>query len=132
MKSYIVTAAVLTHENKYLCMQRGPSKYDYVSYKYEFPGGKVEAGESNEDGLSRELMEEMKIQVSVKPEYFFHTVTHKYPDFKITMHSYLCPVESKEFTLIEHVDYKWLNKEDLLSLDWAPADVPIVEKLMRE
>ena len=130
MKHYIVTAAILTHNNQYLCMQRGPSKYDYISYKYEFPGGKVEADESLEVGLARELFEEMGIRVDVQPEQFFFTVTHEYPDFSITMHSFLCPISTRDFQLNEHIDFKWLDRENLLELDWAMADVPIVQKIM--
>lgn len=130
MKHYIVTAAILTHNNQYLCMQRGPSKYDYISCKYEFPGGKVEADESLEAGLSRELFEEMGIRVDILSEQFFLTVTHEYPDFSIVMHSFLCPINTRDFQLNEHIDFRWLDRENLLQLDWAMADVPIVQKLM--
>lgn len=132
MKHYTVTAAILTNDNQILCMQRNESKFDYISYKYEFPGGKVELNETFEDGLSRELSEEMNFFVQVEREHYFMTVDHTYPDFSITMHSYLCPVESRTFELKEHIDFVWLNKEELMTLDWAPADIPIVEKLMKE
>jgi len=111
-------------------MQRGQSKYDYISYKYEFPGGKVETNESLEVGLARELFEEMGIRVDIQPEQFFYTVTHEYPDFSITMHSFLCPINTRDFQLNEHIDFRWLDRENLLQLDWAMADVPIVQKLM--
>lgn len=130
MKHYVVTAAILTHNHEILCMQRGQSKFDYISHKYEFPGGKVEQGESLEDCLARELQEEMKIQVDVQVEQFFCTVTHEYPDFTITMHSYICPVRSKEFQLTEHINYQWLTRDKLFQLDWAAADLPIVKKLI--
>jgi len=111
-------------------MQRGQSKYDYISYKYEFPGGKVETNESLEVGLARELFEEMGIRVDIQPEQFFYTVTHECPDFSITMHSFLCPINTRDFQLNEHIDFRWLDRENLLQLDWAMADVPIVQKLM--
>lgn len=60
------------------------------------------------------------------------TITHEYPDFIITMHSYLCQVDTREFDLKEHHDFKWLSKEKLTSLNWVPADFPIVEKLVKE
>jgi 8-oxo-dGTP diphosphatase len=111
-------------------MQRNQSKYEYVSFKYEFPGGKVEPGEDLEKGLMRELHEEMDIHVQISPDDFFMTVEYQYPDFAITMHSYLVSVDSRLFTRKEHVNHIWLNNTELLSLDWAPADLPIVHKLM--
>ncbi len=132
MKHFTVTAAILTNKNEILCMQRSESKYDYISYKYEFPGGKVEQLETDEEGLSRELKEEMDLDIEILKEDFYMTITHEYPDFRITMHSYLCEVENREFELKEHEAFVWLKREDLLSLDWAPADIPIVEKLMGE
>lgn len=132
MKRIIVTAAILMHQNEILCMQRGAGKYPYVSYKFEFPGGKVEAGESFEIALSRELQEEMALSVEIKPEQFFMTVVHQYPDFFIEMHSYICPVDHQKFMLREHISSVWLKPQELLSLDWAPADVPIVKRLMEE
>lgn len=132
MKKYIVTAAILTNKNQILCMQRNKSKFDYITYKYEFPGGKVEKDESLETGLARELREEMDILVEVKPSHFYMTVEHQYPDFKITMHSYLIPIEKRDFLMKEHINAKWLNPKSLLELDWAAADEPIVESLMRE
>ena len=132
MKHYEVTAAILTNNGDILCMQRNKGKYEYTAYKFEFPGGKVEPGESREAALCRELHEEMDISISILPEQFFMTVEHEYPDFSITMHSYLCPVSSREFTMKEHISHIWLKPSELLSLDWAPADKPIVDKLMEE
>ena len=113
-------------------MQRGENKYDYISYKYEFPGGKVEIGESNEEAISREIREELKINLSLTKKDYFMTVNHTYPDFQITMHAFLCYVNSREFTMTEHKDYKWLKIEDLKKLDWAGADMPIVEELINK
>lgn len=130
MKHFVVTAAILMNEQKILCMQRNQSKYEYVSFKYEFPGGKVEPGEDLEKGLMRELHEEMDIHVQISPDHFFMTVEYQYPDFAITMHSYLISVDARLFTRKEHVNHIWLKNTELLSLDWAPADLPIVHKLM--
>ena len=129
MKHYYVTAAVLINSGEILCMQRGPSKYEYVAYKYEFPGGKVEKSESHEACLQRELMEELGIVVEIKPEQFLMTVEHCYPDFTITMHTYICPVNTRKFTMHEHKDFKWLPKEKISVLDWVDADKPIVKSL---
>jgi 8-oxo-dGTP diphosphatase len=132
MKHLIVTAAILIENGEILCMQRRESKYSYISYKYEFPGGKVEDGETFEQGLSRELKEEMNIDINIKPEHFFMTIEHEYPDFSITMHSYLCPVSNRSFTRKEHNDHVWLKPQELDTLDWAPADIPIMKKLMEK
>ncbi len=129
MQHHTVTAAILTNKSKYLCMQRGSSKYAYVAGKYEFPGGKAEPGESNEEALRRELFEEMKIDLEVLSDHYYMSVDHTYPDFSITMHCYLIPVGDIRFELVEHIDYKWCELMEIEDLDWAPADVPIVRKL---
>lgn len=130
MKSIEVVAAIIVYQDKILCVQRGPSKYDYISLKNEFPGGKVESGETNEAALTREIKEELHMNVSVDSHYL--TVNHTYPDFKITMHSFICSSATDELNLTEHVDFKWLRKDELGLLDWAAADIPIVEKLMEQ
>ncbi|AKB77701.1 Mutator mutT protein (7,8-dihydro-8-oxoguanine-triphosphatase) [Methanosarcina horonobensis HB-1 = JCM 15518] len=132
MKHIEVVAGIIIYEDRILCMQRDANKYDYLSYKYEFPGGKVEPGETNSQALMRELLEEMGIEIKVSENDFFMTVIHQYPDFKITMHSYICRVSSSEFVRKEHINHVWLKRLDLDKLDWAPADQPIVKKLMLE
>jgi 8-oxo-dGTP diphosphatase len=127
-KHYEVVAAIVKNNGRILCVQRGQSKYDYISKKYEFPGGKMEAGETKEETIKREILEELKMVITVQEEYF--TVTHHYPDFSITMHSFICNCENPKVALTEHIDFKWLSKEELSSLDWAAADLPIVEKLI--
>ena len=129
MKHYEVVAAVIEYEEKILCMQRGKAKFEYVSYKYEFPGGKVEVGEENYTALERELKEEMDMNVSISEDDYLLTVEHTYPDFAIKMHAYLCKVSNPDFVMKEHVDYKWLSVSELDNLDWAEADKPIVEFL---
>jgi len=128
MKHIEVVAAVIEHENQYLCVQRNANKYDYISYKYEFPGGKVEPNETNEEALTREIQEELNLEIHIQKHII--TVEHTYPDFKISMHTYLCKSQNREITLNEHVDQKWLEKSDLHSLDWAGADIPIVDFLI--
>lgn len=129
IKKNEVVAAIIMYEDKILCMQRNKGKYDYVSYKYEFPGGKMEPGETKAKALQRELEEEMALKVEVKDEDYYMSVDYTYPDFSITMHSFICRVQSQVFERREHVDHKWLKREELMTLDWAPADVPIVERL---
>ncbi len=127
MKQVEVVAAIIKRENLFLCTQRNNGKYDYISYKYEFPGGKVEEGEMNEEALCREIMEELSIDIHVK-EYFM-TVDHEYPDFNVVMHSFICEMGEDEPILNEHIEYKWLSVNELDSLDWAAADIPIIERL---
>lgn len=129
MKHLEVVAAILIYDGKILCMERGKGKYDYVSFKYEFPGGKIEPGEEKHVALERELREEMKLNVTVKEEDLFTTVNHTYPDFSITMYAFKCQLDSPEFVRKEHVDHKWLKPEELPTLEWAGADIPIMEKL---
>jgi len=128
MKHIEVVAAIIVHDDKILCTQRSVNKYDYISKKYEFPGGKVEAGESREDAIKREIREELRMNIGVEDEFL--TVNHKYPDFELTMHSFICNSVDRSLTLTEHVDFKWLSVDELGDLDWAAADVPIVNKLM--
>lgn len=128
MKKVEVVAGIIKYDEQILCMQRPKNKLEYISEKYEFPGGKVEKGETLEEALNRELLEELDINTNIKSLYL--TVVHQYPDFELTMHSFICEVTSKEITLIEHIDYKWLRLNELKSLDWAAADLPIVNKLV--
>ena len=128
MKKIEVVAAIIYFENKILCVQRGANKYDYISKKYEFPGGKMEVGESKTETVKREILEELHMDVEVKDEFL--TVEHQYPDFHLTMHSFKCSTTKELVTLTEHIDFKWLEISEMSDLDWAAADVPIVEKLV--
>jgi len=128
MKHITVVAAVIEHKGKYLCVQRGINKYDYISKKWEFPGGKVEADESPENALIREIQEELAMEIYQLD--FLITVEHTYPDFRLTMHTYLCKSEQTTPTLTEHLEYTWQNAIDMHLLDWAAADLPIVDKLI--
>ena len=127
-KHYTVSAAIIVENKKILCVQRNKGKYDYISYKYEFPGGKLEVGENEEDALKREISEELNLEIDVAEKFL--VVTHEYLDFDLTMHSYLCKANTVQLVLKEHIDAKWLYKNELIELDWAAADLPIVSKLM--
>jgi 8-oxo-dGTP diphosphatase len=128
MKHIIVVAAVIEHNEKYLCVQRGINKYDYISKKWEFPGGKIEVDESPEDAIIREIQEELNLDISDLK--FLITVEHSYPDFHLTMHTFLCKSDHSSPTLTEHLQYEWHDSTDMNHLDWAAADLPIVEKLL--
>lgn len=127
-KHYTVSAAIIVENKKILCVQRNKGKYDYISYKYEFPGGKLEEGENEEDALKREISEELNLEIDVAEKFL--VVTHEYLDFDLTMHSYLCKANTEQLVLKEHIDAKWLYKNELIELDWAAADLPIVSKLI--
>jgi 8-oxo-dGTP diphosphatase len=128
MKKIEVVAAILCFEDKILCTQRAENKLSYISEKFEFPGGKIEQGESQREALKRELIEELNITPSIENEFL--TVIHSYPDFELTMHSFICKTDKINIKLNEHISSIWLSKQDLMQLDWAAADLPIVKKLM--
>jgi 8-oxo-dGTP diphosphatase len=130
MKHLEVVAAIIIDDDKVLCVQRGRGKYEYISLKYEFPGGKIESDETKEQALKRELLEELEMKIEIEREFL--TVNHQYPDFSVTMHSFICSVSNSALNLKEHIDFKWVNPENLSNLDWAEADLPIVSKLMKE
>jgi 8-oxo-dGTP diphosphatase len=127
MKTIHVVAAVITKDNKIFCCQRadqGP-----LAKKWEFPGGKIETGESQEAALIREIKEELNTEIKVND--FIIQVDHHYPTFRIIMDTYHCEVIQGDLTLNEHLDSKWLRKEDLINLDWAESDIPIVDKIVK-
>jgi 8-oxo-dGTP diphosphatase len=129
MKKVEVVAAIIYCDNEILCAQRPENKLDYISKKFEFPGGKIENGETKEEALRRELLEELNF-IPSKIEKLFLTVTHQYPDFELTMHSFICYSESRNLQLNEHISCEWLATNNLKKLDWAAADIPIVNRLM--
>ena len=127
MKKIFVVAAIIFNQDKILCVQRGFNKYYYISKKYEFPGGKIEIGESDEEALKREIYEELSMDIEINK--FFMTVNHQYPDFHLNMKTYECSCKNNTVILSEHLDYKWLEINELSKLDWAKADLPVIKKL---
>jgi 8-oxo-dGTP diphosphatase len=128
MKSFDVVAAIIIYNQKILCVQRGKGNHSYLAYKYEFPGGKVEQGETEQQAIIREIKEELDLEISVQKKFL--SVQHSYPDITITLHSFLCKCDNPTITLTEHLNYKWLSKDDLKRLEWAEADEPVVRKLV--
>jgi 8-oxo-dGTP diphosphatase len=123
-----VVAAVIVKDNKILCVQRCQHKYPYLSNKWEFPGGKMEEGESQEETIRREIKEELSMDI--RPEKHLLSHTHHYPDFSIELHTWLCTPVSEDLQLNEHNAHVWLEVKDLKVLDWAEADVEIVDSVL--
>ena len=127
MKRIEVVAAVICRDGKYFATQRGYGEFkDY----WEFPGGKMEPGESREQALKREIMEELDTEIRV--DEFLMTVDYDYPAFHLTMHCFLCAVVSGRLELKEHESTMWLAPQDLRTVNWLPADEAVVEKLSLE
>ena len=129
MKKHVqVAAALLFDKGRVFAAKRGDSPYSYVAHKYEFPGGKIEEGETPENALKRELKEELDLEVAVGGLYARHTF--EYPDFIITLSLYECEMQS-EFILKEHESYAWISPQELKEEEWAPADADILGSLKR-
>ena len=126
MKTIHVVAAIICKDGAVFATQRG-----YGEYKewWEFPGGKVEKGETPENALIREIKEELDSDIEV--EKLLITVEHDYPKFHLSMDCYWCKVKSGKLTLLEHEAAKWLPMDDLRQVNWLPADVKVVEAIER-
>ena len=124
MKQIEVVAAVILKEDKFFATQRG-----YGEWKdwWEFPGGKVESGEKQEEALKREIREELSTEISV--DEFLCTVEYNYPSFHLKMHCFLCSLLTEALHLNEHESAKWLSKDELDSVRWLPADMEVIEKV---
>ena len=122
MKTVKVVAAIIIHENKIFATQRG---YGEFKDGWEFPGGKIEPGETSQEALVREIKEELDIEIEVKD--FLETVEYDYPTFHLSMDCFFCTIKSGELVLKEHEAAKWLTVETLDSVDWLPADQGLIE-----
>lgn len=127
-KSIEVVAAVIKEGGRIFATQRG---YGEFKDRWEFPGGKMEPGESRRAALRREIREELATEISI--ERLITTIERDYPSFHLTMHCYLCGIVAGNLVLKEHESARWLAKDDLRSLDWLPADldlIPLLENLL--
>lgn len=124
MKTITVVAAIIIEEDKVFATQRG---YGEFKGKWEFPGGKVEEGESLEEALVREIQEELATKIQVGE--IFDTVEYDYPNFHLNMTCFISRIKSGDLVLKEHKDAKWLTKETLDSVEWLPADLGLVKKI---
>lgn len=124
LKKIEVVAAIICDGDKFFATQRG-----YGEWKdwWEFPGGKIEAGETAEEALQREIREELATEIAI--DKLITTVDYDYPKFHLTMHCFLCHVQCGHLTLLEHESARWLKREEFNSVKWLPADEVVIEQL---
>ena len=124
MKTIEVVAAIIVKGDQVFATQRG-----YGDFKgwWEFPGGKIEAGECPQEALKREIVEELEAEIEVGD--LLETVEWDYPAFHLTMHCFVCSLKSESLHLNEHADSAWLTKDTLDSVKWLPADLILLDKI---
>ena len=127
IKTIKVVAAIIRHGDKVFATQRG---YGEFEGGWEFPGGKMEPGETPPQALIREIKEELDTEIEVGE--LIETVEYDYPKFHLTMHCFMCTVKSGHLVLKEHEAAKWLTKNTLDSVDWLPADEGIIDKIKQK
>ena len=124
MKTIKVVAAVIRDEDKIFATARG---YGEFKGQWEFPGGKIEAGETPQEALAREIREELATEIEVGD--LIHTIEYDYPAFHLSMDCFWATIMAGKLTLLEAEDAKWLTKETLRSVQWLPADLELIDKL---
>ncbi|MCH7303916.1 (deoxy)nucleoside triphosphate pyrophosphohydrolase [Acinetobacter sp. NIPH 1869] len=130
MKYIEVVAAVIKDNDKFLCAQRKDNKFEYLAFKFEFPGGKIEANETFEDCLRREIKEELS--ASIHSISFLMDVYHDYPDFSVHITFFECAIDKNKIALLDHKKIIWKAAKELKTLDWAEADLPVVNLLGKQ
>lgn len=121
MKTVEVVAAIIKKDDRIFATQRGYG--DWKDY-WEFPGGKLEAGETREQALMREIREELDTEIRI--DKYLTTLEWDYPQFHLTMHCYMCSLVTETLHLLEHEAARWLSKEELASVHWLPADISLL------
>lgn len=124
MKDIEVVAAILHRDGAYFATQRGYGEFEGM---WEFPGGKIEPGETHDVALKREIQEELGVDIII--EKLLCTTEYDYPLFHLKLHCYLCNIVSGEIVLREHKSAQWLTVDTLNSVEWLPADKEVIEKL---
>lgn len=127
MKTIEVVAAIIKKQDKIFITRRS---YGEFADMWEFPGGKIELGESREEALIREVKEELELDIN-NLEYLT-TVDYDYPNFHLTMHCFICEICGGELVLNAYNDAKWVSLEELSTQKWVPADVEVVEKILND
>lgn len=127
MKTVRVVAAVIRKDDKIFATQRG---YGEFKDGWEFPGGKIEEGETPEQALAREIKEELNTEIQVGK--LIDTIEYDYPKFHLSMDCFWCEIMQGGLELKEHEAARWLSKEELYSVDWLPADVGVIERVEEE
>ena len=122
----IRVVAVIKNENKIFATARG---YGEFKGQWEFPGGKIEAGETLQEALVREIKEELETTIQVGD--LIDTIEYDYPTFHLSMDCYWCDVVEGELKLLEAESARWLSKEELYDVKWLPADILLIEKIMK-
>lgn len=124
MKQIKVVAAIIKNEDKILATKRG---YGEFINMWEFPGGKIEPGETKKQALVREIKEELNIEINI--DKFALDIEYQYPNFYLFMSCFMCSIKEGSIELLEHNDGKWITKEELNTLNWLPADIDAVNYL---
>ena len=124
MKTIEVVAAIIKRDNEIFITRRGYG--DFVDM-WEFPGGKIEQGESQEEALVREIKEELELDINELD--FLTTIDYDYPNFHLTMHCFICQISGGKLNLNAHNDAKWITFEDLDNQKWVPADILVINAL---
>jgi 8-oxo-dGTP diphosphatase len=127
MKSIEVVAAIIRKGDRIFATQRGYG--DFKDY-WEFPGGKMETGETPEQALVREIREELDAEIRI--DKFLSTIEWDYPQFHLTMHCFVCSLVSNELHLNEHEAARWLNKDEIHTVNWLPADDQLLPLIVKE
>lgn len=127
MKTIKVVAAIIKKENQIMIAQRIKGEF---AGQWEFPGGKIEVGETAQEALKREIMEEMELEINV--EDFLITAEYDYSTFHLSMDCFICSLESNDIHLHDHIAIQWIDLDtDIKNINWVPADVQVIEAVMK-
>lgn len=124
MKTIEVVAAIIKCNNKIFTTCRGYGEFENM---WEFPGGKIELGETREEALTREIKEELELDIDIST--YLTTIDYDYPNFHLTMHCFICTICGGDLHLNAHNDARWITLEEVERLNWVPADILVIEKL---